>query len=64
MNDKIIIRKIIADDDAKLASIVRSSLEEFNAVKPGTVYFDEATDYLHEVFQTERSCLFCGNHKW
>ena len=58
MNDKIIIRKIIGDDDAKLACIVRSSLEEFNAVKPGTVYFDEATDHLHEVFQTERSHYF------
>jgi putative acetyltransferase len=46
------------DDDAKLASIIRSSLEEFNAVKPGTVYFDETTDHLHEVFQMERSGYF------
>ena len=58
MKDEIVIRKIIADDNAKLASIIRNSLEEFNAVKPGTVYFDESTDHLYELFQTERSCYF------
>jgi len=58
LKDKIIIRKIIADDNAKLAAIIRSSLEEFNAVKPGTVYFDESTDHLYEVFRQERSCYF------
>lgn len=58
MKDELIIRKIIADDDAKLAFIIRNSLEEFGAVKPGTVYFDESTDHLHEVFKTERSAYF------
>ena len=58
MKDEIIIRKIIADDNAKIASIIRRSLEEFNAVKPGTVYFDETTDHLYELFQQERSCYF------
>ncbi len=58
LEDEIIIREITADDDAKLASIIRGSLEEFNAVKPGTVYFDETTDHLHEVFQKERSGYF------
>ena len=58
MNSQIIIREIIADDDAKLAFIIRSSLEDFGAVKQDTVYFDESTDHLHEVFQTERSCYF------
>ena len=58
MKDEIIIRKIIADDNAKLATIIRSSLEEFKAVKPGTVYFDETTDHLYDVFQAERSCYF------
>ncbi|MEP6927581.1 MAG: GNAT family N-acetyltransferase [Ginsengibacter sp.] len=58
MNDKILIRKITADDDAKIAFIIRSCLEEFSAVKPGTVYFDETTDHLYNVFQTERSAYF------
>jgi putative acetyltransferase len=58
LKDEIIIRKIIADDNAKLATIIRGSLEEFNAVKPGTVYFDETTDHLYDVFQAERSCYF------
>ena len=58
MTDKINIRKIISDDDAKLALIIRGCLEEFDAVKPGTVYYDEATDHLSDVFKTERSCYF------
>jgi putative acetyltransferase len=58
LKDEIIIRKIIAGDNAKIASIIRSSLEDFNAVKQGTVYFDETTDHLYELFQRERSCYF------
>lgn len=58
MKDEIIIRKIIADDNAKIAAIIRRSLEDFNAVKQGTVYFDETTDHLYELFQAERSCYF------
>lgn len=58
MKPKLIVRKIIAADDAKLAAIIRNSLEEFNAVKQGTVYFDASTDNLHTVFQTERSTYF------
>lgn len=58
MKDEIIIRKIIADDNAKMATIIRRSLEDFNAVKQGTVYFDETTDHLYELFQIERSCYF------
>jgi putative acetyltransferase len=56
--EEIIIRKITEDDDAKLAVIIRSSLEEFGAVKRGTVYFDETTDHLYDLFQTENSCYF------
>ncbi|MEO8764252.1 MAG: GNAT family N-acetyltransferase [Ginsengibacter sp.] len=52
------IRQITADDDAKLALIIRNCLEEFGAVKPNTVYFDETTDHLYDVFQTKRSCYF------
>ena len=58
MKNKITIRKILPDDDKMLASIIRSSLEDFGAVKKGTVYYDESTDHLHGVFQTDKSAYF------
>jgi putative acetyltransferase len=58
LKDKMTIRKIKASDDASLALIIRGCLEEFNAVKQGTVYFDDSTDHLHEVFKTKRSSYF------
>ena len=48
----IIIRLIEPADNAALAIIIRNALSEFNANKPGTVYFDESTDHLHELFKT------------
>lgn len=54
----MIIRKITSDDNAQMAAIIRNSLLEFNAAKPGTVYFDETTDYLSDVFTKERSAYF------
>jgi putative acetyltransferase len=56
--NNIVLRKIAASDDAILASIVRRSLEEFNTVKEGTVYFDATTDHLHLIFETARSAYF------
>ncbi len=58
MKDEFIIRKIAPDDNAAIAKIIRSSLEDFNAVKQGTAYFDESTNHLYEVFRAERSCYF------
>jgi putative acetyltransferase len=54
----MLIRKIVADDNYALAGIIRNSLMEFNAAKPGTVYFDETTDHLSGVFTQERSAYF------
>ncbi len=54
----MLIRKIITDDNYAIAFIIRSSLLEFNAAKPGTVYFDEATDHLSEIFKKKRSAYF------
>lgn len=54
----LIIRKITAADNAALAKIIRRSLEEFNANKPGTVYFDPTTDDLAAVFATPGSTYF------
>ncbi len=54
----IIIRTILPEDNKTLAKIIRNSLEEFKANKPGTVYFDESTDNLSEVFKTPDSIYF------
>lgn len=42
-------------DNPLIASIIRSTLKEFDANHPGTVYFDPTTDNLFEVFQQEKS---------
>ena len=52
------IRKISSKDNVAMAKIIRNSLEEFNAAKQGTVYFDEATDHLSDLFETARSYYF------
>ena len=52
------IRTIQPGDDKTLATIIRDTLTEFKANKPGTVYFDEATDHLSEVFKTPGSIYF------
>lgn len=54
----IIIRTILPEDNKTLAKIIRNSLEEFKANKPGTVYFDDTTDNLSEVFKTPNSIYF------
>jgi len=45
------IRLIQASDNAALALIIRNSLAEFGANKPGTVFFDPTTDALFDLFQ-------------
>ncbi|SJZ93885.1 GNAT family N-acetyltransferase [Sediminibacterium ginsengisoli] len=46
----LIIRAIAPGDNAALAVIIRKALEEFGAAKPGTVYYDDSTDHLFELF--------------
>lgn len=53
-----IIREIEPGDNASLARIIRSSLEEFGANHPGTVYYDETTDHLYELFREPGSVYF------
>ncbi len=48
----IFTRNIVSSDNATLANIIRRSMEEFGVNKPGTVYFDETTDHLSDVFQS------------
>ena len=47
----ISIRLIEPGDNRDLASVIRATLKEFGANKPGTVYFDPTTDHLYDVFQ-------------
>ena len=58
MEEDVIIRKIKPNENAVLASIIRTSLAEFGADKPGTVYFDSTTDHLYEMFQEPGSAYF------
>lgn len=50
-----IIRPVQPGDNKDLATIVRTALTEFGANKPGTVFYDETTDHLFELFQTAGS---------
>jgi len=49
----ILVRHIEARDNVDMALIIRSALKEFGANKHGTVYYDESTDHLFELFQAE-----------
>jgi putative acetyltransferase len=54
----LIIREIETGDNKMLAGIIRNALLDFNAAKPGTVYFDNTTDHLYEVFRKKNSAYF------
>ena len=41
-----------------MAAIIRDTLAEFNADRPGTVFFDPSTDSLFELFQKPGSIYF------
>lgn len=55
---EISLRTIQAGDNIALAKIIRNTLTEFKANKPGTVYFDETTDHLSDVFKIKGSIYF------
>ena len=52
------IREIKEEDNKALAKVVRDTLTEFGANKPGTVYYDETTDHLYDLFQKEGSVYY------
>ncbi|MCW3125586.1 MAG: family N-acetyltransferase [Bacteroidetes bacterium] len=52
------IRVLEAKDNAEIAIVIRSTLMEFGAARPGTVYYDEATDRLSEVFNVPRGTYY------
>ena len=58
MESEITIRPIEQKDNAALANIIRSTLKEFGANHPGTVYYDESTDRLSTLFNVKGSAYF------
>lgn len=46
------IRPIALADNKAMATIIRTALTEFGANKPGTVFYDDTTDHLYELFQS------------
>lgn len=58
MENNVGIRRIQLSDNEELASIVRTSLAEFGADKPGTVFYDNTTDRLYELFQQPGSIYY------
>ena len=57
--ENISIRTIEEKDNAAMATIIRTTLKEFGANHPGTVYYDDTTDALFQLFaQTPRSIYY------
>jgi putative acetyltransferase len=54
----IYIRPIRTEDNAAIAAIIRKTLAEFGANKPGTVFFDPTTDMLSDLFSVPYSAYF------
>ena len=52
------LRTIQKEDNVQMAQIIRDTLTEFKANKPGTVYYDETTDQLFELFQKPGSIYY------
>jgi putative acetyltransferase len=58
---ELVIRPIVQSDNAAIARIIRTALTEFGANKPGTVFYDDSTDHLFELFKSEpKSAYFIG----
>ena len=54
----ISIIPIAPEHNKALATIIRAALEEFGANKPGTVYYDDSTDHLYELFTSEPQSFY------
>ena len=53
-----LIRTIQPGDNEALAKVIRDTLQEFKANKPGTVYYDDRTDHLFEEFLATNSIYY------
>jgi len=50
-----VLRLLCPEDNPMIAQIIRDTLSEFGAAKPGTVYFDPTTDDLYTLFRQPQS---------
>jgi len=58
------IRRIEEKDNKAIAHIIRTTLEEFGANHPGTVYYDDSTDALFQMFsQTPGAVYYVAEYK-
>ncbi len=53
-----IVRPIEQSDNEAIAAIIRETLTEFGANHPGTVYYDDSTDHLYELFRAPGSVYY------
>lgn len=60
---KTTIRPIQPTDNFELAKIIRGALKEFGANHPGTVYFDESTDHISDIFNEPNSAYFMAENE-
>src|SRR5690349_13812219 len=56
--ENVTVRTIRQEDNDALAAIIRKTLEEFGANKPGTVYYDPTTDALFEFFDSTPGSVY------
>ena len=56
--ENLTIRPIEERDNPVLAKVVRNTLTEFGANRPGTVYYDETTDALYQLFNSKPRGLY------
>ena len=52
------ISVIHSADNTAIAQIIRGTLSEFGVARPGTVYYDESTDHLSDVFAAPGSIYY------
>jgi len=55
---EINVRQIKKEDDPILARIIKNTLAEFGAARPGTVAFDPTTDHLSDLFSVSKSVYY------
>jgi len=61
--NQISLRTIQPADNQAMANIIRTSLAEFGVDKPGTVYYDDTTDHLYELFQKENAIYYVAEYE-
>ena len=56
--EDILIRPIKPGDNEAIAKVIRTTLKEFGANHPGTVYYDSTTDHLYEFFENVKGAVY------